>query len=317
VKAFEELKKRREEFNQQQEAALLEEKIAQEEEFVRIKREIVSEIEEFKKLSQYPADYWLKFEKIYKALASEEGVFIATKEQSEENRILTYDHIAQLIDEMGKTKKQSIKETLQDQSRANRRQLELDIARENMYYPSMKKLMEKKKFDEGAWFFLIDKAKLPDYYKKWYKFLAEDQQLALQLVQAVKDAKDRMEETQKRLLKEKNSRNKMIMSVVIIPVSTFFFFQIFLFKNVSLVWGTIIPMVIIAIMIGILMDGHSIGNKIAIMVTTPIWGVIGGAILGGVFYLLSVIAIQAFVATLWVIVMVFVHLIAIFIMAVK
>ena len=77
-----------------------------------------------------------------------------------------------------------------------------------------------------------------------------------------------------------------------------------------MVWGTVIAFAIIAEAISISSNSHSVGNKIAIMLTFPIWGAIGGFILGGGAWILISI-LSTVVMVLWVIVVIIIDLVAI------
>jgi hypothetical protein len=298
--ALEELKKRHEEEERQKENAAEMARTEKENEFVRVRQEIVSEIEKFNKLTK--DDYRLSG--MYNAIATnEDGIYIATEEQSARFQALSRERTERLVNH------HELATAEQDAER--------DELKNTMYYPSMSMLIRKGRFDEEAWLTIVVNGRLPENYKNWYGLLVENNyELAKQLIQAVKDSKKRIDGNEEKKRKAESKRNKIIKAAVSLPVSVFFFYNIFVLHNISLVIGSVICVAIIAAMSGIHAFYAGLGGAIEgiiKMFSMAFAGAIGGLIVGGVAYLLSAIAIPAVVTVLWTIVIIIACSIVIFV----
>jgi hypothetical protein len=178
-------------------------------------------------------------------------------------------------------------------------------------HPSLAMILENGRLDEKSWQTIVKEGYLPKNYLNWYNFLLDDRNLAIQLVQAVRNAKNRVDQNEKANKEIKTRRNKKIIAALCVPATFLFLILIFVSRSVPVVWGTIILGAIILEAAMIPSTSYGIGNKIAQLVCAPIMGAVGGAVVGVVCWIFS--AYWAFMTVLWIVALVIVNLIAIFI----
>jgi hypothetical protein len=178
-------------------------------------------------------------------------------------------------------------------------------------HPSLAMILENGRLDEKSWLTIVKEGYLPKNYLNWYNFLLDDRNLAIQLVQAVRNAKNRVDQNEKVNKEIRTRRNKKIIAALCVPATFVFLILIFVSRSVSVVWGTVILGAIIMEAVMIPSTSYGIGNKIAQLVGGPIMGAIGGIVVGVVCWIFS--AYWTFMTVLWIVALVIVNLIAIFI----
>jgi len=277
-----------------------------------IRQKILFEIEKYKNLSQ---DYNLfALSKIFDAIATDEkGIYSPTDEQKEKA-----DELRKMLFNVHASNSHDINNkigTYKDRAEGFRNfdeiKRELDWAEADMYQPSMAMLMRKGRFDESAWISIVTIGNLPENWKNWYSVLKNDQNLANQLIQAIKEAKERIRNKIKDKSTSVKKRKRIIVAAICIPTSFIFFLLIFVFKSIGLVWGSVITVAIMAEAFAITSESNDIGNKISQILFIPILGGIGGLVVGGVAWILS--SFWTFTMILWSIVMLGASAILIFI----
>jgi hypothetical protein len=155
------------------------------------------------------------------------------------------------------------------------------------HHPSLVMILENGRLDEKSWLAIVKEGHLPNNYLSWYNFLSDDRNLAIQFVQAVRNAKKRVEQNEKINNEIKTRRNKKIIAALCIPATFLFLFLIFVSRSVPVIWGTIILGAIIVEAVMIPSKFFDVGNKIAQLVCAPIIGAIGGVIVGVVCWIFS------------------------------
>jgi tetratricopeptide (TPR) repeat protein len=154
----------------------------------------------------------------------------------------------------------------------------------------------------------------PEFIDK-LRALRNNKELAEQLITVINSTLPKLNKA-RQVNYDKNVRIKqgLLATAICVPVSFIFFLLIFVFKNISIVWGSVIVLSIIAeagFFVTIFDNGRDTGEIVARIFLYPISGAIIGLIVGFVGWLLSFFS-MTFVSVLWAIVMVIVDLTAIF-----
>jgi len=153
----------------------------------------------------------------------------------------------------------------------------------------------------------------PEFIEK-LRALRNNKELAEQLITVINSALPKLN-WEGQINYDKNVRIKqgLLATAICVPVSFIFFLLIFVFKNTSVVWGSVISLAIIAeasFFVTIFDNGRDTGEIVARIFLYPISGAIIGLIVGFVGWLLSFFS-MTFVSVLWAIVMVIADLTAI------
>jgi len=166
---------------------------------------------------------------------------------------------------------------------------------------------------EEDWLEIVKKGRLPDNYKKWYSFLANDRDLTDRLIQAVRGATERVYEELKNQRTKNKNRGRLIVAPISLLASILFFFLIFTSQSVSILLGTILLFVMTAVPISFITPSNSLGNRIAQVFGMPLAGGFFGLIVGLVTWGIHTVA-PTFATVLWVIAVVIMNCVAIFVM---
>ena len=166
---------------------------------------------------------------------------------------------------------------------------------------------------EEDWLEIVKKGRLPDNYKKWYSFLANDRDLTDRLIQAIRGATKRVYEESKIEEQKNKKRGRLIVAPISLLASILFFFLIFTSQSVSILLGTILLFVMTAVPISFITPSNSLGNRIAQVFCMPLAGGFFGLIVGLVAWGIHTVA-PTFATVLWVIAVVIMNCVAIFVM---
>ena len=153
----------------------------------------------------------------------------------------------------------------------------------------------------------------PEFIEK-LRALRNNKELAEQLITVINSALPKLN-WEGQINYDKNVRIKqgLLATAICVPVSFIFFLLIFVFKNISVVWGSVIALAIIAeagFFVTIFDNGRDTGEIIARIFGYAITGAIIGLIVGFVAWLLSFFS-MTFVSVLWAIAIVIADLTAI------
>jgi len=126
------------------------------------------------------------------------------------------------------------------------------------------------------------------------------------------EANKKQQDTHDKYIKNKQ---RLLAAVICIPVSLILFLMIFVFRSISIVWGSVITLAIITevgFFVTIFDNGRSTGDIIGRILGYSITGAILGLIVGGIAWILS--SFWTFTAVLWAIVMLIADSLAIFLL---